>query len=119
MLSGAMYKGCVQAVLFRGLEIVLVSCHQHDLLGFEIEEVRNQQIDLAVRLVVANVLGGKNAVPGETGMLAMFVSKEMLPLESVVMTNSFFSRARPATESGQGFKRCDAYKFRSILFCRI
>src|SRR4029077_9687510 len=69
MLAGAMDKSRAQAVLSRGLEIVLVSGHQHDLLGFEIEEVRNQQIDLAVRLVVANVLGRKNAVPGETGML--------------------------------------------------
>jgi hypothetical protein len=68
-LERAVNKGGSQAVLLRGLEVVVVGGDHHDLFRLEVEELRSEKVNFGVRFVAANVFRGQNAIPRQSGVL--------------------------------------------------
>jgi len=88
-----------------GLQIVDVGGAHHYFLGLQVEIIVSGDVDFAVRLVVADEFGAEDGVPLEAAQSGQLAIRAILPLESGAIRYFFFIRARPSTESGQGFRR--------------
>jgi hypothetical protein len=58
-----------QAAGARGMQVVVVGGHHHDLRGRQVELPTHTEVGVRVRLVALEVLGREDQVPGQTGAL--------------------------------------------------